>query len=124
MSRFHDSRFQGVRLVCRLRRGSTPTSATAPPGTSPAVREPIANEPTEAAAETTQVETKATEQKPNEEEATEKVKEKYFIVKSLTIEDLELSARNGIWATQAHNEVALNKAYQVQVFDIPLELIY
>lgn len=44
---------------------------------------------------------------------TEKVKEKFFIVKSLTIEDLELSARNGTWATQAHNEAALNLAYQV-----------
>ena len=43
----------------------------------------------------------------------EKVLEKYFIVKSLTVEDLELSARNGTWATQAHNEVTLNKAYQV-----------
>lgn len=42
-----------------------------------------------------------------------KVKEKFFIVKSLTVEDLELSVRNGIWATQAHNETALNKAYEV-----------
>jgi len=41
-----------------------------------------------------------------------KVKEKFFIVKSLTVEDLELSVRNGIWATQAHNETALNKAYE------------
>lgn len=38
---------------------------------------------------------------------------KYFIVKSLTLQDLELSIRNGIWATQSHNEDALNKAYQV-----------
>src|ERR1700759_1167771 len=31
MSRFHDSRFQGVRLVCRLRRGSaSAASATQP----------------------------------------------------------------------------------------------
>jgi hypothetical protein len=43
----------------------------------------------------------------------EKVPEKYFIVKSLTVEDLDLSARNGTWATQAHNEFTLNKAYQV-----------
>lgn len=39
--------------------------------------------------------------------------DKYFIVKSLTVEDLELSARNGIWATQSHNEEALNRAYNV-----------
>lgn len=38
---------------------------------------------------------------------------KYFIVKSLTLQDLELSIRNGIWATQSHNEDVLNKAYKV-----------
>lgn len=38
---------------------------------------------------------------------------KYFIVKSLTLQDLELSVRNGIWATQSHNEEALNKAFEV-----------
>ena len=43
----------------------------------------------------------------------EKVKEKFFIVKSLTIEDLERSVSSGIWATQAHNEASLNKAYEV-----------
>ena len=42
-------------------------------------------------------------------------KDKFFIVKSLTVEDLELSVRNGIWATQSHNEEALNKAYQVSI---------
>lgn len=41
-------------------------------------------------------------------------KDKFFIVKSLTVEDLELSVRNGIWATQSHNEEALNKAYKVR----------
>ena len=43
-----------------------------------------------------------------------KVAEKYFIVKSLTLQDLELSVRNGIWATQSHNEETLNKAFQVR----------
>ena len=46
-------------------------------------------------------------------EGTSKINDKYFIVKSLTVEDLELSARNGIWATQSHNEDALNKAFEV-----------
>ena len=48
-------------------------------------------------------------------EPIEKVPEKYFVVKSLTIEDLERSLHTGVWATQAHNEQALNKAYQVCV---------
>jgi YT521-B-like domain len=41
-----------------------------------------------------------------------KVEERFFVVKSLTVEDLEMSVRNEIWATQAHNEAALNKAYE------------
>jgi hypothetical protein len=40
-------------------------------------------------------------------------KDKYFIVKSLTLQDLESSVRNGIWATQSHNEEVLNKAFEV-----------
>lgn len=43
-----------------------------------------------------------------------RVPEKYFVVKSLTLQDLEASVRNGIWATQSHNEAALNKAYKVK----------
>jgi hypothetical protein len=39
------------------------------------------------------------------------VPEKFFIVKSLTAQDLEASVRNGIWATQSHNEEVLNRAY-------------
>jgi RNA recognition motif-containing protein len=111
MLRFHDSRFQGVKLVCRLRRGSTPSSANPLSGSvdsqrqeskqsSNALDDPAASLPVGNEGEIADL-------------GTEKTKEKYFIVKSLTIEDLELSVRNGTWATQAHNEVALSKAYQV-----------
>jgi hypothetical protein len=54
-----------------------------------------------------------TAEDPTEGERPEKVGNKFFIVKSLTVEDLELSVRNGIWATQAHNEATLNKAFEV-----------
>ena len=59
-----------------------------------------------------------TEEMPTATEETEiqaraKAPEKFFVVKSLTLQDLEASVRNGIWATQAHNEEALNKAYEV-----------
>lgn len=47
--------------------------------------------------------------------AVAKVNEKFFVVKSLTVEDLETSVRNGMWATQAHNETALNKAYEASI---------
>jgi len=45
-------------------------------------------------------------------EYNQRVPEKFFIVKSLTAQDLEASVRNGIWATQSHNEKALNEAYE------------
>jgi hypothetical protein len=40
-----------------------------------------------------------------------RVPEKFFVVKSLTLQDLEASVRNGIWATQSHNESTLNEAF-------------
>ncbi|KAI9759443.1 MAG: hypothetical protein M4579_002357 [Chaenotheca gracillima] len=106
MNRFHDSRFQGVRLVCRLRRNSvnppaaSPGAATTPsPGalSEKDVEEPDATE---------------SKQETPQERPAYLAKDKYFVVKSLTMEDLELSVRNGVWATQSHNEAALNKAYE------------
>lgn len=41
--------------------------------------------------------------------------DRYFIVKSLTVEDLELSKQSGIWATQTHNETNLNHAFEVSL---------
>ncbi|KZF26894.1 hypothetical protein L228DRAFT_21212 [Xylona heveae TC161] len=126
MARFHDSRFQGVRLVCRLRRSTNNSPARDHPESSPnpisstdqlptledeptsatddqvEPEEPHRVEPIESSATTT------TESKLN----APRVAEKFFVVKSLTVQDLELSVRNGIWTTQAHNEDALNKAYE------------
>lgn len=48
-------------------------------------------------------------------ESSAKATDKYFVMKSLTVEDMELSVRNKIWATQSHNEDALNKAFNVSV---------
>ena len=107
LARFHDSRFQGVRLVCRLRKGftvpgsgSTMAAAAArqraeesePAGEEVASAEPTVGRPEEVAGHSP---------------------DRYFIVKSLTVEDLELSKQSGIWATQSHNEVNLNRAYEV-----------
>ncbi|OCK95465.1 uncharacterized protein K441DRAFT_658912 [Cenococcum geophilum 1.58] len=118
MHRFHDSRFHGVRLVCRLRRSSAlvsgvpigPSAMSGPresstfPQRSPQLPEgeEVAEEPSQIREETT----------GSESATTSRIAEKFFIVKSLTLQDLELSVRNGIWATQSHNEEALNKAYE------------
>lgn len=117
MNRFHDSTFHGVRLVCRLRRGSTTTNSPAaadgpmsrviplPGGTAntPAQDHHHASDPV--------IVGQPKVQEHTETSGLEKVAEKYFIVKSLTVQDLEASIRNGIWATQSHNEDTLNKAY-------------
>ena len=110
MTRFHDSRFHGVRLVCRLRR----TLAAPVPGvpTGPAASQPFSPTAASRSEEATR-NTKPSDPAESEQPNQDKAKERFFVVKSLTVEDLELSARNGIWATQAHNEAALNEAYSV-----------
>jgi hypothetical protein len=117
MQRFHDSRFQGVRLVCRLRRSSAATSGVpaAPAAmsdrrvsTASSSKSPILGVPEDAAEDN-----ESAVNDHRDSTSSEKVPEKFFIVKSLTLQDLEQSVSNGIWATQAHNEDALNKAYEV-----------
>lgn len=115
--KIHDSRFQTVRLVSRLRRSSVGTAAGVSVPTGPAALTPPAN-PVVARSPSPGSETKVREMESHVEEVRDTgspkaPKDKFFVVKSLTVEDLELSVRNGIWATQSHNEEALNKAYQV-----------
>lgn len=43
--------------------------------------------------------------------------DRYFICKSLTVEDLYASVRLGLWATQSHNQVLFNEAYKVRQFN-------
>ena len=126
MNRFHDSRFHGVRLVCRLRRGAatglTPTTSntdiSGPPSSNESPATPatpaVAEEPTSPTIVGSPSTATAPTQAPSGQAAVDgshKVPEKYFVVKSLTVQDLEASVRNGIWATQSHNEKALNQAY-------------
>ncbi|CZR50729.1 uncharacterized protein PAC_00603 [Phialocephala subalpina] len=113
--KIHDSRFQTVRLVSRLRRSSVGAGAGASVPTGPAALTPPSNLPV-ARMPSPEMETKSQEvvqvdEVPNPAEGNPP-KDKFFVVKSLTVEDLELSARNGIWATQSHNEETLNKAFK------------
>ncbi|KAF7188240.1 30-kDa cleavage and polyadenylation specificity factor 30 [Pseudocercospora fuligena] len=129
MNRFHDSRFHGVRLVCRLRRGTASNSPVpaveenteSPPAESPSATDGITEDslgPTIARSQSGQSGADGTSMDPPSLSTGavppppgEKVPEKYFIVKSLTTQDLEASVQNGTWATQSHNEDGLNKAY-------------
>jgi RNA recognition motif-containing protein len=113
MGRFHDSRFQGVRLVCRLRRGSTASASQTPqaaiaPETPNAPKSAHEEEQDPIAAVTSDLNSQVLPQISQE-----RVPEKYFVVKSLTTDDLERSVQSGVWATQAHNEAALSQAYEV-----------
>ncbi|KAK5123965.1 hypothetical protein LTR85_002162 [Meristemomyces frigidus] len=128
MNRFHDSRFHGVRLVCRLRRGSTASPAS--PMQGPATSNPIDDLPDglggpappsgdsgpvivgESRAEEVTLATSDEKTTTAAASSPQKVPEKYFIVKSLTVQDLEASVHNGTWATQSHNEDALNSAFE------------
>lgn len=137
LQRFHDSRFHGVRLVCRLRRGSSAPAISPETIAGSETAEIISEVPRndsgvtvdgvdgegEGDAATASLEVA----QDIEDEAavsstpaagsgsgTKRAPEKFFIIKSLTLQDLEQSTRTGIWATQAHNEKLLNDAYKVR----------
>lgn len=121
MARFHDSRFQNTRLVCRLRRNSAASStvgaATPPPepSTDPSAQASGDEGTKETDGEIRPETSKSPPIGPGGARASPREigKDRIFIVKSLTVEDLDLSVRNGIWATQSHNETALNQAFEV-----------
>ncbi|KAL5360814.1 YT521-B-like domain-containing protein [Aspergillus floccosus] len=111
LSRFHDSRFQGARLVCRLRRADMmPGSAT--DGMEFSATTPLRGGDGDDTTTTDQAEIRAIERNAEERRSDTRVPNRYFVVKSLTVEDLEHSRRTGVWATQSHNKVALNEAYE------------
>ncbi|KAF2720289.1 hypothetical protein K431DRAFT_285952 [Polychaeton citri CBS 116435] len=131
MSRFHDSRFGGVRLVCRLRRGSNTSSMPAETGGSSPNASNSPTNPQHADSEDVDgdfpetptivggpeldgsptVTSSSSEHLGSLPKATGRVPERYFVVKSLTLQDLEASVVNAVWATQSHNEESLNQAF-------------
>lgn len=118
--KLHDSKFQSVRLVSRLRKSTVEgaTGVTAPTG--PAIVTNLASKneqsldplPSDVGSSSPAVE-QVTQLQPSPLGEVETAqKDKFFILKSLTVEDLELSVRTGIWATQSHNEESLNNAFK------------
>jgi hypothetical protein len=113
--KIHDSKFQTVRLVSRLRRSSVvgvgvPTGPAAL--TSPTNQAPTGSLSPENGETKPAVDVDSSQATDEDTDGNALPKDKFFVVKSLTVEDLELSVRNGIWATQSHNEDSLNKAYE------------
>jgi hypothetical protein len=124
--KLHDSKFQSVRLVSRLRKNTVEgaSGVTAPTGpAASAIQQPSARVEASKEATTETPPTPIASHGAAVEEARPVVggeatpqKDKFFILKSLTVEDLELSVQTGIWATQSHNEESLNKAFKVGHF--------
>ncbi|RFU75598.1 hypothetical protein TARUN_6658 [Trichoderma arundinaceum] len=120
--KLHESRFQSVRLVSRLRKneieGTAGLSApTGPASGSTSSSKPINQIRSKAAAKADGVGSAAI---PDHAERSTTVSsgavttyhDRFFILKSLAVDDLELSVRTGIWATQAHNEETLSNAFR------------
>lgn len=119
LARFHDSRFHGVRLVCRLRKGFTAPGSGSVGAGGPGSRlqnEETPDPPSGGEIIATELETGPGPLPSTQDENARSI-DRYFIVKSLTVDDLELSKQSGIWATQTHNEISLNQAFEVSHFD-------
>lgn len=107
LTRFHDSRFQGSKLLCRLRKPTTVTKTTTTE--SAQVQDTVKDQDI---AKSDQLR-EGREEKSGFQPHT-RTADKFFVMKSLTVEDLETSVRTGSWATQSHNEATLNAAFQVR----------
>lgn len=128
--KLHDSKFQSVRLVSRLRKSTVEGSAgqtapTGPASTSPVVQSPIIGRKHDTGrssmiqsqdaedGQRNDVRQGADPDQPRTAPSSAPQIDRFFVLKSLTVEDLELSVQNGVWATQSHNEEALNTAFEV-----------
>jgi hypothetical protein len=121
--RFNGSRFGPVRLLCRVRNGkeqkisSRGSPIAAPPGlqlaesnNGGAVQEladdlaemTITPESSSVQDAASPVQTLTVPQKSGD---------RYFIVKSLTLQDLQVSLKKGLWETQPHNRIILDEAF-------------
>lgn len=125
MARFHNSKFRGTRLVCRTR----PRKDSTTPNTGVAYSQLAVDTLGQASGDEVgnAMDGAATVRSPSPTEASKapptgpagakaprtNARFRYFILKSLTVEDLEMSVKNGVWATQSHNETVLNQAFEV-----------
>ncbi|KAJ4394419.1 hypothetical protein N0V93_003636 [Gnomoniopsis smithogilvyi] len=124
--KLHESKFQTVRLVSRLRKNTVEgaSGVTAPTGPAATISQQPAPSDVKEIATTDSAEVKSITSEPDTPAVTSPNAnvpvvsdatgrpDKFFILKSLTLEDLDLSVRTGIWATQSHNEEALNAAFK------------
>ncbi|KAL1921249.1 uncharacterized protein VTP21DRAFT_10965 [Calcarisporiella thermophila] len=98
LEKYHNKEFHGARLVCRPQRPLSQESL-----------QPVAwpNFPN-----TFNVPPRYQNHTSANSSPSRKCKERFFILKSLTQDDLDISVGTGLWATQPRNEAMLNNAYK------------
>jgi RNA recognition motif-containing protein len=113
-ARFHNSRFMGTLLACRIR---TPL-AHSPNKLYDVDSENRSRSSLSLSGETvaqceSPIKTEMANKETTETISASRESDRFFIMKSLTVQDLVLSVQYGIWITQYHNEELLNRAYEV-----------
>ncbi len=116
----HESSFQSVRLVCRLRKNSAEAATESPiviaAGTSNPALPTLANDLPEDVKSLTSEKLDpieaSTVQMDRKDANGNAHRDRFFVLKSLTRDDLEQSVKTNLWATQSHNEQLLNNAFQ------------
>ncbi|TPX65916.1 hypothetical protein SpCBS45565_g04818 [Spizellomyces sp. 'palustris'] len=99
---YNDSIFDGCMLVCRSRKNHLEKQRSSTEMT----RDPTAPQQNVRKPNTIEDEPASAEGRPRY-----KFEERFFILKSLTKDDLEIAKERGYWATQVKNEPILNKAF-------------
>lgn len=106
LAKFNESRFHGKKLVVRARRTISEQNSGQASG----------DEDGDGSGTSSGVsQTKSPPIGPAGARPKINAKDRYFIIKSLTVEDLEMSVKTGVWATQSENERKLNQAFEVRV---------
>lgn len=107
-SRFDGSILKRKLLLCRLRMGVRPSAARSTAPVSDCA------EGLEHGGEDSRL--PKTEGSTQTRYSPPRTTDRYFIMKSHTVADLEMSSKTGVWATQIHNEGSLNQAFKVSYF--------
>ncbi|KXS97603.1 hypothetical protein AC578_5769 [Pseudocercospora eumusae] len=117
VERFNHSVFGSVRLLCRLRRDTQNRSrdeSTSPdPAPSSDRSDSVLESNNEVDGLSEQIASLDIEHVEGEKPATPRhLQDRYFVLKSLTKEDLNESLQKGTWETQPHNQTLLDSAYR------------
>ncbi|KAI9104989.1 YT521-B-like domain-containing protein [Phlyctochytrium arcticum] len=109
---YNNAVFRGCSIVCRPRKMATGGQSS---GTTPMHQPEHHGVPSGSRnLRTTQISQSSITTRPTQPDSqpsTPQYQDRYFILKSLTIDDLHIARDRGCWATQPKNEPILNKAF-------------